>query len=598
MKSLFFILFFLNFTFSINAQPVPVELIQNEEGNWQLLRGGEPFQIKGAGGSGSKELLAESGGNTFRIWGVDSDLREELDLAHKLGLTVVVGHWLGHERHGFDYDNSEMVAEQFERVKRDVIAYKDHPALLIWALGNEMEGFAEGENPKIWNHVQELAVMVKELDPFHPIMTVTAEIGGGRVPSINSIAKDVDIHGVNSYGGLPSLVQRYKQIGGIKPIIITEFGPPGTWEVGTTSFGAPYELTSTQKAEVYKTAYQNGCLANSDLCLGGFAFTWGFKMEATATWFGMFLPTGEKLAAVDVMTEIWSGEKPENLSPSIERFELIGPEMVSSGDEIKIELEVTDPNDDELSVEWIALGEASEYFTGGDAQAVPLELDGVIDESSLNGATLTAPEPGIYRIYVAIRDGKGAAAVANVPFMVNEELSKNDVEPSQASLKLPVKVYADNAPQPWVPTGWMGNTEKLELDMESTDSPHTGRTVIEVNYKAFDNWVGVAWQNPLNDWGDLPGGYNLTGAEKLTFWARGKKGGEKISFAVGILKDDREYYDTAFGELKDVKLSDKWKKYTINLKGKDLSRIKTPFVWTLGSPGLPVSFYLDDIQFE
>ena len=47
---------------------------------------------------------------------------------------------------------------------------------------------------------------------------------------------------------------------------------------------------------------------------------------------------------------------------------------------------------------------------------------------------------------------------------------------------------------------------------------------MKVKYKAPGNWTGIAWQNPANDWGDLPGGYDLTGAKKLTFWARGEFG--------------------------------------------------------------------------
>jgi len=575
----------------ILGQPIPVEVVQNENGDWQLLRGGKPYFVKGAGGDGPKELLAASGANTFRTWGVGENLENQLDEAHELGLAVIVGHWLGHERHGFDYDNSEMLTEQFERIKADVLTYKDHPAVLMWSVGNEMEGFAEGDNPIIWNHVQEIAAMIKELDPHHPIMTVTAEIGGERIQSINELTPDIDIHGINSYGGFPSLIQRYRDSGGKKPIIITEFGPPGTWEVGRTSFEAPPELTSTQKAEIYASAFQNGCLAYPDLCLGGLAFTWGSKMEATATWFGMFLPTGEKLAAVDAMTEIWSGNQPENLSPAINRFELIGSDRVLPGDQMEVILDVYDPEDDELKLEWVVRGEVTTYFTGGDVQGVPFELDVDFTRSSEAGAALIAPSAGIYRLYLTVYDQSGAAAVANILFQV-------EGEPSNPPLKLPVKVYADDAPQPWFPSGWMGNTDKLEVDLESEESPRSGSTSIKIKYTAFDNWVGVAWQHPINDWGDQQGGYNLHGASKLTFWARGNTGGERVNFGVGILKEDRDFFDTAFAELENVKLSDKWKKYTIDLKGKDLSRIKTPFAWSLGSPGFPVTFFLDDIQFE
>ena len=81
-----------------------------------------------------------------------------------------------------------------------------------------------------------------------------------------------------------------------------------------------------------------------------------------------------------------------------------------------INLKVSDPNNDPLTIEWKVLAEASEYFTGGDAQNIPIELDGIIMNSSIEGSTLIAPEPGMYRVYVTVKDGKGSAAVANAPF--------------------------------------------------------------------------------------------------------------------------------------------------------------------------------------
>ena len=72
----------------------------------------------------------------------------------------------------------------------------------------------------------------------------------------------------------------------------------------------------------------------------------------------------------------------------------------------------------------------------------------------------------------------------------------------------------------------------------------------------------------------------------------------QVDFAVGILGKDRKYFDTVKAELKGVKLKREWQQYSIDLKGQDLSRVKTPFAWTTFSKGLPVTFYLDDIQFE
>ena len=573
------------------AQAVPVTLLESTPGRWELRRGDAPWFILGAGGDGRKDLLAACGANTFRTWGVGPDLGRQLDEAQRLGLAVVVGHWLGHERHGFDYRNEAMLAEQFERVRRDVLAHRDHPAVLLWAVGNEMEGFAAGDDPAVWAHVQALAALIKELDPHHPVMTVTAEIGGGRVRAVHELCPSVDIMGINSYGGAPSVPARYRELGGTKPVIITEFGPPGVWEIGLTSYGAPPELTSTAKAAVYRDAFTAGCLEARGLCLGGFAFTWGAKLEATATWYGMFLPTGEKLAAVDAMSELWSGRAPRDRCPEIRDFGLAGPDVVQPGDTLRVGLAVADPEGAAVDAHWQVFTEVTEYLTGGDVPPAPLELDGIVIAGSAQGATLVAPGGGTYRLHLTARDGTGGAATASVPFQVQGP-------PGGARVKLPLAVYADGAPQPWAPSGWMGGTDALALDPACAEAPHSGATCLEVRYDAPGMWAGVAWQHPANDWGDKPGGYDLTGARRLTFWARGAEGGERIDVGVGLLGRDRAYGDSVRVERKGLKLGREWKRFTIDLDGCDLSRVKTPFVWSLAGRGRPVRFYLDDIRFE
>ncbi|MBW6513206.1 MAG: hypothetical protein K0B87_00400 [Candidatus Syntrophosphaera sp.] len=577
-------------TAGIYAQAVSVELVQSADGNWQLLRAGQPYYVLGAGGDGSKELLAACGANTFRTWGVGPDLEEQLDQAWALGLTVIVGHWLGHERHGFDYQNAELLNEQKARVRADVLAYKDHPAVLIWGLGNEMEGIGAGDDPAIWNHIQELAALVKELDPFHPTMVVTADIGGKRVEMIHKLCPDIDIMGINTYGGLPSLPSRYKELGGTKPYLVTEFGPPGVWETGRTEFGVPPELSSTQKAVLYQEYFQKGCLAEP-LCLGGCAFLWGSKPEATATWFGMLLPGGAKLAAVDAMTEIWSGKPPSNLCPEIRSLELAGPAVLQPGQTVKVNLEAVDPEGVEVKVDWKVCPEAPQYDTFGETWWQPLELGGIIVSSSATQAELIMPSGGLYRLYVTVLDGSGGAATANIPFKV-------EGEPSTQRLKLPLDVFADGAPQPWAPSGWMGDYQALSMDAGSRVSPHSGDNCLEFRYAQSSSWAGVVWQDPPNDWGELPGGYDLTGAKQLTFWARGAFGGEIVNFGVGLLGPEKKFSDTLAAKLEAVKLTQDWKQYRISLKGKDLSRIKTPFYWSASGQKHSLTLYLDDIRFE
>lgn len=155
----------------------------------------------------------------------------------------------------------------------------------------------------------------------------------------------------------------------------------------------------------------------------------------------------------------------------------------------------------------------------------------------------------------------------------------------------------------YFPSGWMGDYPDLIFDTASTENPHSGTTTIKVEYKNKASlgarWVGVYWQNPANNWGGRPGGYNLTGATKLTFWARGAKGGERIEeFKVGGVTG--EYSDTDMAGIGPVMLTPDWKQYVISLEGKDLSAIVGGFAWAANLEANPdgMIFFLDDIRFE
>jgi hypothetical protein len=57
---------------------VPVKLTKVGT-RWQLQRSGAVYAIKGAGGSGSRDLLARLGGNSIRTWGVGDETQHDLD---------------------------------------------------------------------------------------------------------------------------------------------------------------------------------------------------------------------------------------------------------------------------------------------------------------------------------------------------------------------------------------------------------------------------------------------------------------------------------------------------------------------------------------
>jgi len=587
------------------SEPVPTTRLVNKEKHWQLLRDGQPFLIKGAGGDGSKALLKATGANSFRTWGADT-LQHDLDEAQKLGLTVSAGIWLGHAEQGFNYSDPKQVADQFNAAKVVIDRFKNHPALLVWSIGNEMEGYNATTDPKMWASVQQIAAYAHKVDPNHPTMTVVAEIGGDKVASLNKLCPDVDIVGINSYAGGPSLGERYVKAGGTKPFVITEFGPPGTWELPKTAWGSVAEPTSTQKGQAYRATWEKS-IAGSPLCLGGYAFAWGNKQEASATWFGMMLPDGTRLGAIDALTQEWTGKPPANQAPRIEALALQTPERTDPNAVAKAILRVSDAEKNPLKVQWVLQHDPMVNSVGGQTQAVPPTFPDAIQSSSNTEVTVKMPPyGGGYRLFAYVRDGKGGGATGNIPLFVGggEKLPDSLLNPTAQAgepapkATLPLEVLGDaNGPAPYTASGYMGKADAIHQS-QSTDNPHSGTTSLQVQYLAPADWGGVVWQSPANDWGDKPGGYDLSGAKKLSFWARGAKGGERVSFSFGILGADKKYPDSAKGESGALTLSNDWKQYSIDLAGRDLSHIKTGFCWVVQGQGQPITFYLDDVRYE
>ena len=159
--------------------------------------------------------------------------------------------------------------------------------------------------------------------------------------------------------------------------------------------------------------------------------------------------------------------------------------------------------------------------------------------------------------------------------------------------------YQDNH---YVPSGWMGDTAYIKFNDSYTTNPHSGSTSIKITYSVgHEGWAGIYWQDPEGNWGQIKeGGYNLTGATNLTFWARGENGGEKIEFKVGGITGN--YPDSLQPAVSSgvITLTNEWKQYSIDLTGKDLSHIIGGFAWVTNKSNNPngATFYLDDIKYD
>lgn len=403
------------------------EIVETDAG-FQLQVNGEPFYIKGAGLEyGNMAKLAEHGANAFRTWRVDNGRRsgkEVLDEAKELGLMVMMGLDVGRERLGFDYNDEAAVQAQFDRIRGEVEALKEHPALIIWGIGNELNHHAE--NPKVWDAVNAISKMIHEIDPHHLTTTPLAGMHPEDVQLIRERASDLDLLSVQMYGEVEILPEQIEKSGWDGPLMVTEWGATGYWEVGKTEWGAPVENNSTVKADFYRSRYRQAIESQNQQIVGSFVFLWGQKQERTPTWFGMFMPDGRETESVDAMHYIWKGTWPDNRAPRINSFILEGKEPF---DNIKLDasgqysaaIDISEPDEDPMTFRWEIMKESSSKATGGDREEVPERIPGLFPETAEQASvTFTAPsEKGAYRLFIYVDDDHEHTAHANIPFYVN-----------------------------------------------------------------------------------------------------------------------------------------------------------------------------------
>jgi len=415
-------------TTAISAEPTQVSLVKDPKGVWSLQRGGKPFLVQGVGGSGSIKLAKVVGVNSVRTWGIeqlefkDAEGRSFIDQADQFGLTVCVGLWVKHERHGFKYSDPKFIAKQREEIVGAVRKYKNHPAVLVWGLGNEMESYVGTEDAiRVWRELEELAKLIKQEDPNHPVMTVIAGADTGKIKEIMKYYPSIDILGINAYLGAGGAGGTLKGLGWTKPFIMTEYGPVGHWQAPKAPWGAAIEPSGNEKAANYYATLTTLMENKEGLCLGSYAFLWGNKQETTSTWYGMLLSTGEKLPPVDALVRGWSGKWPTNRCPKLESIEFpVALKKGRPGAKVKVSAKVKDPDGDSLQYVWTVMAESKDLRGGGDEESVPASFPECIKVGTEGSdLTLTLPEKkGAYRLFLVVRDGRGAATTANFPFGV------------------------------------------------------------------------------------------------------------------------------------------------------------------------------------
>ncbi len=93
----------------------------------------------------------------------------------------------------------------------------------------------------------------------------------------------------------------------------------------------------------------------------------------------------------------------------------------------------------------------------------------------------------------------------------------------------------------YTPAGWMGDYDAIHYDDNyKLDSDPQRDSVIQLAYSGAKTqgkgWAGIYWWDPPDsDWAAIDGGFDLSCATRVTFWARGENGSEWAEFKVGGL---------------------------------------------------------------
>ncbi|WP_219006819.1 glycoside hydrolase family 2 TIM barrel-domain containing protein [Aquimarina litoralis] len=416
----------------IKAQEASKVVVKQIEGVYKFYVNDKKFDLKGVGinyvDGHDFEALHQAGGNAFRTWGT-KNVEKELEAAKKYGFMVALGISLGKELWGFDYNDEEAVAKQLKKVKSIVKKYKDHPNVLCWVLGNELnllfneDGSLKKVNPKVYDAVSEMVDYIHKEDLYHPVTTTFAGVIEDHLEVALKRLPQLDIISVQVYGDLERVEELMKNTGISKPYMITEFGPRGFWEMPKTDWNREIEEVSGPKADGILNRMEKGLIGNtSGKCLGGFAFEWGQKQERTPTWYGMFHKDGSQTETIDNLTKLWTGNYPKNRAPRVDSIMLNGKKSVQNiklkpNQKYTSKVYAYDHDGDTLTYKWVISKEVDIRSQGGEKEIEPATVDVKIIEND-DAFTFITPEEGEYRIFAYVYDGKGKAGGGNIPFLV------------------------------------------------------------------------------------------------------------------------------------------------------------------------------------
>ena len=417
--------FFFNICFTYASE---VKIAGKKE-NWVLFVDDKPFYIKGVGcglangkdGEDYLKLAKELGANCVRTWGTDQGNKEYLDRAWKYGLMVDAGIWLNwaDAEEGVTYiGENQYKKDKLNEALNYVREFKDHPAILMWNVGNEAIFFTKEEKEKIAlsRFLEELIGEIHKIDPKHPVVYTSA--AHLSFSYLIKYVPSLDIIGANTYAGVRAIHSRWDYLGFNKPYLITEFGPYLPNDSRRDINGKAVEIGDYQKASIYK--YYASQLQSFKGCnLGGFVFHLGETTQESMTWWN--LNHGElKKQSYLAIYEIYTGKPAPFSAPRIGRLMLSKAKNLQPNEIIDVEVEMRDINKEDYVYEYqlsTALEGILKYYVN---DYVNIEVIG-----SGSKVKIKVPQKrGIYRLYCFVKDKNGNISSLNKSISIDFDSSE------------------------------------------------------------------------------------------------------------------------------------------------------------------------------
>lgn len=139
-------------------------------------------------------LLQAMNCNAIRTWGNANELL--LDKAEQHGIKVLAGFWVSTSADFFSPADRLSILNEF---KQYVSEYKNHPAILAWSVGNELN-YVNGDNWAWYSLVEDLAVIAYQIEgeDYHPVTTPNGD--RYRIGFTDFLARDVDLPYLDFWG--------------------------------------------------------------------------------------------------------------------------------------------------------------------------------------------------------------------------------------------------------------------------------------------------------------------------------------------------------------------------------------------------------------